>query len=92
MRTIHKYSIERAGMFARKLPLDSKFLCLQLQESEPQMWFEVDDNSPRQRRFFYVFGTGHEIPPETAMKYVGTWQEGAFVWHLYEYLMPPSVA
>jgi len=65
------------------LPEGANYLHVAIQPgSGPCVWVEVEPERAAQNRFIQVFGTGHTIP-ETA-KYIGTWQEEPFVWHLYE--------
>jgi hypothetical protein len=36
-----------------------------------------------EERYFRIYGTGHTMP-EACGKYIGTVQQGAFVWHVFE--------
>ena len=75
------------------VPRDSRFLTMQLQGSEQQAWFLVDDALETEPIEFLVFGTGHDVPlPLThnphllshhSLTYVGTYQEPPFVWHVF---------
>ena len=54
-----------------------------MQDDTPTLWAEVDPDSEKARTATLTwFGTGHEIPGNAL--YVGTVQDGIFVWHLYE--------
>ena len=64
------------------MPKDARVLCLQTQQGEPQLWARVDPAAPTEDRRFYVVGTGWDVPAEAAT-YVGTWQQGPFVFHLF---------
>jgi len=83
MKTIYKFPIDVITDMQIQIPHGAKFLFCSLQNSEPQMWFEVDDNNPREWRYFKIHGTGHIIGERE--KYLGTYLSGVFVWHLYEY-------
>ncbi len=65
------------------IPRGGKIVALQAQREHPCIWVEVDPEATTEARGFRVYGTGHEIPDE-GVEYVGTYQDGAFVWHVYE--------
>ena len=46
------------------------------------LWAEVWPDAPRVARRFAVHGTGHPI--RVSERHIGTAQDGALVWHLYE--------
>jgi len=48
-----------------------------------QMWVKVDTENEVEKRMFEVIGTGQNFD-DTNKKYVGTYQEGPFVWHVFE--------
>lgn len=86
-RAVWKFPLEAAalrGEVAVDMPLASKVLTLQVQHGTPTLWAEVILEEPRrtETRRFVVHGTGHTVPWDC--EYVGTWLDGAFVWHLYE--------
>lgn len=85
-RAVYKYPIV-VGRTEHHLPKGAKFLCVQCQWENPQMWWEVDPNElASERHVFYVVGTGHFIGEQEKLEYRGTFQlqGGAFVGHLYE--------
>ena len=60
-----------------------RFLHVAMQDATPTLWAEVDTDSEKAWDITLTwFGTGHEIPGNAL--YVGTVQDGIFVWHLYE--------
>ena len=77
-KKIFKYSV--GVQITHSIP-GGKFLALQVRSGEPQMWFEVDLSQSADTRKFFIVGTGWEFDGGT---YLGTFQEGAFVWHVYE--------
>lgn len=79
MKSIWKFPIGLAT--THEMPVDSKFLTLQVQNGEPVMWFEVDHTLPKMPRKFKIIGTGHKFEDGT---YLGTFQNEPFVWHVYE--------
>ncbi len=80
MRTIWKYEIAFAGEIS--VPKGSEFLTADIQDELFCAWFLVDSEAEKEAREFYIHGTGHEIGPNE--KYLGTFQQPPFVWHLFE--------
>lgn len=66
-----------------KMPKGAKCLTVQMQSGQPMLWVLVDPKAPLEDRKFLVLGTGHE-GEVTHRGYVGTWQSGSYVWHLFE--------
>ncbi len=52
--------------------------------SDPQMWFLVDPKKETTKAIFKVIGTGNEFDNTKEWGYLGTWQDGPLVWHLFE--------
>lgn len=83
MKTIWKWSIDRV---VETIPMPrgadvvhvghdpAGILCI---------WAEVDSDAPLEDRVFEVFGTGHDLPAESAT-HLSTWVDGDLVLHLYE--------
>lgn len=85
MRTIYKYPLQLTESQVLSLPSSAKPLSVQLQGDQLCLWADV----PPSGRFVVekevvisVVGTGHPIPPG-AVNYLGTVQQGNFVWHIY---------
>ena len=56
-----------------------------LQAGTPCIWAEVNPEDEIHEKNFYVFGTGHPISSEEGkFKYIATFQQDVFAWHLYE--------
>jgi hypothetical protein len=64
------------------MPIGSTVLSVQYQDDQLCLWARVDHNADHEMRVFGIFGTGHLIPEGST--YVGTVQEGRFVWHVFE--------
>lgn len=54
------------------------------QNGVPTLWCEVDPSGPLEDRYFFVYGTGQDLPPRSL--HIGTYFDGPFVWHIYEIL------
>lgn len=86
MRTIYKYRIVPDDAHTLRLPIGAEFLSIQEQHGSPQAWFLIDpDEKVSVKRFFRVYGTGHDMPDDPG-KYLGTFQlhGGSLVFHLFE--------
>lgn len=84
-RQIWKYPIP-VGTWTQPLPLSSRFLKVDVQHGNPQMWWMVDPNAVSEYARFAVVGTGHHLPDESdKWEYLGTFMEleDQFVGHLF---------
>lgn len=79
MKKVYKYEISKEAM---ELPKGAQVLSFQDQRGTLCLWASVDPEAPIQTRQFHVVGTGHNVDPKWT--YVGTTQQGPFVWHLFE--------
>lgn len=98
-RTIWKYPIPCLDCFELEIPGGGVFLSVQEQMGTPTAWFFVDPNMPKEKRRFYLIGTGQEVPEflhewrdlrNGGIKldsYLGTvlLSSGQFVFHLFEW-------
>jgi hypothetical protein len=82
---IWKFPFVVADSFDVKMPERARILSVQLQGDTPCMWALVDPEAETETRHFKVYGTGQtvEIPWGTNCQYLGTWQQGGFVGHLF---------
>lgn len=82
MKKIFKYQI--LGNFARlSMPVDAQILALQMQNDRPCVWALVVLGGCEIGVYeFGMYGTGHVIPADHG-EYVGTLQDGPFVWHYF---------
>jgi hypothetical protein len=75
-----------------RMPMGAKILCAQVQgyvdwdRGPITLWAECDESAPIEDRNVVLCGTGSTPPdvPEGAKGYIGTVQEGGFVWHLFD--------
>lgn len=92
MRQIWRFPLVKQDNadFVVDMPIGSKILCVQMKKNEANIWAEVETEEDKEKRYFRIFGTGHDIPYDFKGKYIGTFQInaggvfGIFVWHLYE--------
>jgi hypothetical protein len=69
-----------------QMPMDAEILTVQLQDGQmfnACIWAKVNPENELEKRQFVVIGTGHSFD-DTNHKYIGTYQEGFFVWHVFE--------
>lgn len=68
-----------------RIPRGGEVIHVDLQDGIPTIWVLVDPSQPDgDRRIFKIFGTGHPIDDPENLKFIGTFQQHSFVWHLFE--------
>jgi hypothetical protein len=83
MKQIWKFPIGNEAQATIKMPIGASILRIAVQkDSGLCIWAFVDPELALEDRSFKLFGTGHNVPGNFA--YVGTVDEGPFVWHLFE--------
>ncbi len=82
MKRVYKFPVHFMASFSYPMSADAEIVHVALQDGQPHFWFCTDTLAPPVSRHFQVFGTGHDIPHNA--KHLGSWLEGAFVWHLFE--------
>lgn len=82
---IWKYEIH-ADTECIEMPQGAKVLTVQIDQKtgEPCIWAEVSPEKPMEKRSIHIVGTGHEFPNKEYGRYVGTFQWGPLVFHVYE--------
>lgn len=83
--TIWKYEV-KPDEFSVWMPEGAKVLTVQTQGKTAQMWALVNPDNRAKERKFVTFGTGHEIDNRLDLVYIGTFQAGWLVFHLFEIL------
>jgi hypothetical protein len=81
-KQIWKYKVENII----EMPKGAEILSVQIQNGEmfnACIWAKVSSENELEKRQFLVVGTGHTFD-DTDMVYIGTYQDGPFVWHLFE--------
>lgn len=82
-KVIFKYPLPDSQVFSMDLPLGAKIIALKVQGDRPVLWAMVHPEEEKETRGFLIVGTG-EIFDSTMKKYIGTWIDHPFVWHLFE--------
>lgn len=86
MKKIFKYKLALTAHQILQMPADAEVLSFQLQDKDLCAWALVDPEAYQVPRGFVIVGTGHEVP-KRLLKFIGTAQQGPFVWHLFEVLL-----
>ena len=86
MLTIHKYTFEPSGEITLRMPKGAQVLSFQNQNDTPTIWAMANSEAEKVDINFMIFGTGHKIPDEPHLLYIGTAQfyNGRLVWHLFK--------
>lgn len=91
MKAIWKFPIQIDGPFEIDMPAGAMILRVKTQESLPQMWALVEPMAAREKRYFDVHPTGHQIPNDDR-RYLGTFDlqmlGACLVFHLFERSAP----
>jgi hypothetical protein len=85
MKSIFKYPLALMTTQRIMLPRDANILTVQLQDGTICLWAEVIPENPPVSCSIKLVGTGiAEVEPNDS--YIGTVQQGPFVWHVYRSL------
>jgi hypothetical protein len=82
MNVVYKWAL-KLGHNKVFIPEGAIVLDAQMQHGSPTIWALVNTEVPSRDRFFIAVGTGHPVPDNTKT-YIGTMQDGSFVWHVFE--------
>lgn len=82
MRVVWKYELTDMSQDVL-MPEGADIVRFAFQVTTACAWAIVDPSRPKKARRLAVFGTGHDAIPDAAV-YLGTAQQGPFVWHLFE--------
>lgn len=83
MSVIWKYRLDAVRRVAIDMPAGARLVSVQTQDGAGCVWALVDPNAPLVKRIVEVAGTGWDLPNDLG-EYVGTFQTGPFVWHLFD--------
>lgn len=84
MSVIYKYELELTDSQVVTLRNGAKILDVQLQKGKIVFWAVIDKAYPEKEVEFLTFGTGgseHAVIPDKG--YIGTVQQGDYVWHVF---------
>ena len=81
-KAIFKYTLEFDKKQQIELPLDAEILSAQMQNEKICLWAKVSNTLTKRKKDVYIYGTGTCIQ-EDDLSYVGTVQDGIYVWHIF---------
>lgn len=86
-KQIWKFSFQQSRLAGREIAMPEKaeILTVQMQNDEITLWAICDPEAKKVTRKFDIVGTGWAYN-FADKKYIGTVQDGAYVWHLFEIL------
>lgn len=85
MTTIWKYPLKLQDHQSVDMPLGAEILTVQFQDGIPCLWAKVDSMMHNKKlRSIALVGTGHPVSEDGGCRYIGTCQQGPFVWHWFE--------
>jgi len=87
MKSIYKYPFDVESNFEITMSINSQILSVQVQNNIPCIWALGETGNAAVTRQFILFGTGHPIYNSDELKYIGTFQQDEFVWHLFELIL-----
>jgi hypothetical protein len=81
MNAVYKYPLNSQDC-TLKLPKGAEILTVKLHGEFPSLWALVDPKAELEARHICIVGTGWDV--EDNMKYITTYIDGYFVWHVFE--------
>lgn len=85
--TIWKYNLPTAWEVI-DMPQGAKVLTVQMQRDAPVLYALVDPAQPPEVHELTIHGTGHPIMADEVGQYVGTFQDGWYVGHVFDRVHP----
>jgi hypothetical protein len=83
---IWKYQVPQNRLFEIEMPAAAHILSVQMQQDKTCIWALVNPLLTKEMRKFQMVGTGHEFDLFPTHRFIGTFQDGPFVFHLFEIL------
>lgn len=83
LMSVWKFPLKVEARQQIPLPQRAGILHLDVQNGQLCIWALVSPSAQPVDRTFHVYGTGHEIDGNADIEYVGSAQQGAFVWHVF---------
>lgn len=86
MKKIFKYVLDIIERQEVIMPVRAKILCVQTQREKLCLWALVDPDAILEPRKIRIHGTGHDVPDDERLKYIGTapMRNGSLIWHVFE--------
>lgn len=94
MFSVWKFELTSMGPCSLLMPEGAEILTIGEQGGGLHLWARVNTEAPLEERRFWVAGTGHSVPGDPEIPYLGTafFAGGALVWHVFEVPFTPAGA
>lgn len=87
MRTIYKYPLtSQDSQVDIQMPIGAEILHVDIQNGVPCLWVKVNPRGTPERRRFRIVATGEPFQDDR-LKYLKTFQDPPYVWHVFEVLL-----
>jgi len=83
MRAIWKQELNKTDQQVVYLSVGAKILDVQIQRGKWCLWYSCSVDLPLEERHIAIYATGQEVETLNG-DYIGTFQDGPFVWHVFE--------
>ena len=83
MLSIYKYPLS-SERCTHSIPHGARVLSVQTQGEQLCLWALVDTDKVHETRTFRVIGTGWDVAGRFLDNFIGTAQQGPYVWHIFE--------
>jgi len=86
-KTVWRYPLKPTVEQTISVPIGACLLTVATKSDNPQLWFLVDPSQKKEKRTFFIVGTGTEFD-ETQLRYIGTFlnDNDMYVFHVFERL------
>jgi len=81
---IWKFPLTLTNRQIVRMPKGARVLTVMFQQETVCLWARVAPDAEPTDRTFWIFGTGHAMPRQLPLVYVGSVQQPPYVWHVYE--------
>ena len=85
MKSIWKYELVNTDVQSVDMPLGAEILTVQMQNGKPHIWCLVNEKEEKAFRKIRIICTGESIKSHFTGKYIGSYQDGVYVFHLFDY-------
>ena len=82
MKAVWKFPFDIEDTAWLDIQEGAEILHVEMQGVIPTVWALVDLDQPVVGRCLKIRGTGHEV--EDGLRHLATFQQGPFVWHVFE--------
>ena len=85
MTAIWKYPLTNDSLQNVAMPRGAKIVACMMQGKTLALWAMVDPSAVLETHIISICGTGHEFEVDDIGEYVGTFQDGWYVGHVFDW-------